>query len=167
LTQGQLDSPLTDRGREQAVRCAYELRMESICTVVSSPLGRALASAQVIASELALAEPVVESRFAERNEGMLQGESRAQQRMAFPHIFGPDGELLLDAAIPQAEPFEEFVRRVVDGVAAVSAYDGNTLVVCHAGPMQIVDSLIRSEKPNDWRKFRRIPLCGILRYKPR
>jgi len=73
LTQGQLDSPLTDRAREQALRCADELRMQSISRVVSSPLGRALVSAQVIASELAMAEPVVESRFVERDDGMLQG----------------------------------------------------------------------------------------------
>ena len=63
LVQGRCDSPLTDLGRKQAGMAAAWLKSHDVVPdkVVSSPLGRAMDTAQLVACELlgpdAAAEP--------------------------------------------------------------------------------------------------------------
>lgn len=64
LVQGRCDSPLTDLGRHQAQTAAAWLKAHGVVPdkVVSSPLGRAMDTAQLVATELlgadAAAEPL-------------------------------------------------------------------------------------------------------------
>ena len=74
--QGQRDSPLTDEGQRQAERVAGLLAREtagaSRLALVSSPLGRAVATARVLASALAL--PIAtDERLAEISLGEWEG----------------------------------------------------------------------------------------------
>lgn len=54
LVQGRCDSPLTDLGRKQAGMAAAWLKAHGVVPdkVVSSPLGRAMDTAQLVATEL-------------------------------------------------------------------------------------------------------------------
>ena len=52
--QGQLDSPLTALGKQQALLLAEQCKMLSITSLLTSPLGRALATAELCAKALAL-----------------------------------------------------------------------------------------------------------------
>lgn len=54
LVQGRCDSPLTDLGRQQAGMAAAWLKAHNVVPdkVVSSPLGRAMDTAQLVATEL-------------------------------------------------------------------------------------------------------------------
>jgi broad specificity phosphatase PhoE len=74
--QGRRDSPLTDEGRRQAVRVARLLARETAgasgLVLVSSPLGRALATARIIASMLAL-PLATDERLAEVSLGEWEG----------------------------------------------------------------------------------------------
>ncbi len=74
LVQGSLDSPLTAAGVEQAKRLADRLAGEDIELVFSSPLGRAVSTAAVIAAKLDL--PVVEcEEFREISFGTWEGQA--------------------------------------------------------------------------------------------
>ena len=62
LVQGRCDSPLTDLGRKQAGMAAAWLKAHGVVPdkVVSSPLGRAMDTAQLVACELLGPDTAVE-----------------------------------------------------------------------------------------------------------
>ena len=64
LVQGRCDSPLTDLGRQQAGMAAAWLKVHNVIPdkVVSSPLGRAMDTAGLVATELLGADAAVEPR---------------------------------------------------------------------------------------------------------
>lgn len=63
LVQGRCDSPLTDLGRQQAGMAAAWLKAHNVVPdkVASSPLGRAVDTAQLVACELLGPDAAVES----------------------------------------------------------------------------------------------------------
>ena len=106
---GQLDAPLTAEGREEVQRVAERLRRLPINAVFSSPLGRALASAQVYASALGLPVVTVEE-LAEIHHGAMAGLEAEQVEAAFPGELSrraedkyrwrfPDGESYADGDV--------------------------------------------------------------------
>ena len=72
LLQGRSDRPLTDKGVEQANEAAHLLRGESVGLIVSSPLARAVDTAEVISQRLNV--PIqVDSDLIERSFGRYEG----------------------------------------------------------------------------------------------
>ena len=69
---GQLDIPLNDVGRAQAVELADKLATFAIGAIYSSPLTRAMETAQVVADKTG-APIITDARLMERNNGKLQG----------------------------------------------------------------------------------------------
>ena len=92
ILQGWQDSPLTERGREQALatRAAFEARGVTFDHVYSSPLGRARCTAELIVGEGRSIELVDELR--EWHLGSLEGTSNrempAQPWGDYPVAFG-------------------------------------------------------------------------------
>src|SRR4051794_14051519 len=72
--QGQLDSPLTADGIAQADAMAEHLAGTGIVTVCTSPLGRALRTAVIIADRLG-AELIEVPELAEVHHGALAGKT--------------------------------------------------------------------------------------------
>lgn len=69
---GQLDIPLNDAGRAQAAELANKLAKFAIGAVYSSPLARAMETAQAVADKTGV--PITtDVRLMERNNGKLQG----------------------------------------------------------------------------------------------
>jgi len=68
---GDLDVPLTDIGREQALAAARRLRALKLVpgVIVTSPLERTQETARIIAAELGVHEIVTEAGFTERRLG--------------------------------------------------------------------------------------------------
>ncbi len=120
--QGRQDSALTPEGRRQAERVAVLLAGETaaMCDVmlVSSPLGRALATARIVATALGLAV-VTDERLAEVSLGSWEGLTRVE-------IAARDSEAPADASggewcfrAPGGESFETASARLADWLAAV------------------------------------------------
>jgi probable phosphoglycerate mutase len=80
--QGQLDSPLTQKGiqqaRENAQKIKKELKRADKVKIFSSPLGRAKSTALIIIDELGLSPDLInfESRIQEFNYGILEGKTK-------------------------------------------------------------------------------------------
>lgn len=131
---------LTDRGREQAMETANALRALKIQAIFSSPLARALETAEIIAKELGGEAPLsVLPELRERNSyGVLSGLPKSRAAEIFDYILadlkdkpGYSREPLLGA-----EDFDEFVERVRRGfdlVISQSASEGHdpVLIVTH------------------------------------
>lgn len=79
LVQGRCDSPLTDLGRQQARAAAAWLKAHSVVPdkVVSSPLGRAMDTASLVACELLGPDAAVEPC-----EGALSSAATAPSKKA-------------------------------------------------------------------------------------
>lgn len=81
--QGQLDSPLTEAGRNHAQALARLAGTFNADLVASSPIGRARTTAQVCADALELAVTVVDE-LAEVHHGKMAGLTSAEADARFP-----------------------------------------------------------------------------------
>lgn len=106
ILQGWHDSPLTARGREQALatRAAFEDRGVTFDHVYSSPLGRARCTAELIVGEDLPIEPVDDLR--EWRLGSLEGTSNRDMPLQpwgdYPAAFGGESEAQLRARMVAA-----------------------------------------------------------------
>lgn len=135
---GQLDVPLSERGRRQSEAVAERLQSIPFCSVYSSDLQRAKYLAEKLGETLEL--PVREaSEFRERNMGIFQGLT--PDEMAERH--GPQFDLWKnDRAmhrIEGAENYEDLRERIVPAIKTlVSNFAGGRIaLVCHAGPIRV------------------------------
>ena len=69
---GQMDIPLNDVGRVQATELANKLATFAIGAIYSSPLARAMETAQAVADKMG-APIITDKRLMERHNGKLQG----------------------------------------------------------------------------------------------
>lgn len=87
--QGQCDSPLTELGRAQAHAVAGILRqrgLDEYTKIVSSPLGRAIQTAKIIANALEVVEPVMlDERLKEVGMGSWDGLTDAEIEFKSPN----------------------------------------------------------------------------------
>jgi broad specificity phosphatase PhoE len=126
------DSPLTDKGREQAFAEGDKIKSLNIRIdkIISSPLKRAFDTATIVASQIGFAEEVsVDSRITEYDMGDLTGTPTFEitsRRMA---------------AGKNAEDTTLFFERVKSFLDEWSSYDGNVLMVCHAGVGRIIETI--------------------------
>lgn len=84
--QGQLDSPLTALGIAQAKAAAEYLQGEHFDLILSSDLGRAARTAELIANVFRLAVQT-ETRLRERHLGLAEGLTREELRQRHPEVF--------------------------------------------------------------------------------
>lgn len=111
--QGQLDVPLDEQGLEQATQVAERLKAISLDVICSSPLLRALTTAEAIAAF----HPIVvltDKRLMERHYGQLQGEHGEQwkQDPAYrQHAEGLEADQL-GYRLPQGESYHDVESRV-------------------------------------------------------
>ncbi len=134
LIQGQLDKPLTALGREQAKAVAARLKAEGpFDRIVSSPLVRALATAEAISAALAL--PIAtDDRLMEYDFGEFSGLTFTEMRERYPRWSwltdrgAPSPDLL-----PGEEGWPAFDERIARALDDLMALGGKTIAVTHGG----------------------------------
>lgn len=119
------DTPLSERGRQQARAVANRLANTSVAAIVSSDLPRAMETASAIALSTGAAISQNEL-LQERNFGDLRGHS--YDGLGYNPI-------IMEAAPPAGESMDAFRRRVAQGFALVcdmhSTTAGDLVVVSH------------------------------------
>jgi broad specificity phosphatase PhoE len=133
--QGHADPPLNRTGRAQAVDLAVVLAPEELAAVYSSPLRRALETAEVVAAAHAL-EPVPLEGLREVDVGGWQGLTRAEVEERFPKQFAR--WLAFDQGWEDGESYETMGHRVVTALLELAAaHNGERiLAVTHGGPIR-------------------------------
>ncbi len=133
------DSPLTSKGREQAVLTAQAIIVDKVKMhrVISSPLKRSLETAQIISQELKIkhTKVVVDERITEYDMGSLTGTP----------IHKISSALLTRAN--GAEDVHSFLNRVVECIRDLGKIDRNSLVVSHAGVGRILETIKQNIDP--------------------
>lgn len=138
--QGATDIPLNERGIEQAEDAARLLRGSDWTRIVTSPLGRARHTAEIIAAELGFEEPMLVPDLVERSFGALEGE----------HVYRPDGSRMR-IEHPTVEPVDVVVGRALGALASLAARfpEENVLVTTHGSIVRLtLDVLLTWKAPH-------------------
>jgi broad specificity phosphatase PhoE len=138
--QGRADFPLTERGRRQAQELGAALSQLPVSAVSSSPIRRALDTAEAIAGPLGL-KVEVQPALQEYDFGELSGLTWPEIREQRPHLIE---QLLSDTAdfphYPGEEGREAFRERVCGALWVIAdRHEGEdaVAVVTHAGPIAV------------------------------
>jgi hypothetical protein len=158
LVQGRCDSPLTDLGRQQAGMAAAWLKGHGVVPdkVVSSPLGRAMDTAQLVACELlgpdAAAEPC---------EGIIErcyGSFEEGPHDALPTDVWDPGEDLVPFG---GEGSQALQARMVSTLTNLMGIDSvkTLLAVSHGSASR---QFIKATTPEGFELPAKLPNCAIM-----
>lgn len=158
LVQGRCDSPLTDLGRQQAGMAAAWLKAHNVVPdkVVSSPLGRAMATASLVATELLGADADVEPC-----EGIIErcyGTFEEGPHDALPTDVWDPGEDLVPFGGEGSRALQE---RMVGTLTNLMGSEGieTLLAVSHGSASR---QFIKAAVPEDFELPTKLPNCAIM-----
>jgi 2,3-bisphosphoglycerate-dependent phosphoglycerate mutase len=133
--QGQADSELSPLGRRQCQAVAEALAGVECDALFSSPLSRALESAQLIAEKFGL-EVRLEPRLMEINAGIFQGHSWAEIDAKFPKDAARWRSQDPDYRIPGGESRRDLMERSRAAFESIRGSGaGYAIVVAHGGSL--------------------------------
>jgi len=139
ILQGQYESHLDERGREQAQRLGVRLARENFSAIYASTLERAWDTARIIAGHCG-AEVIGDAAWREWNLGRLENTSYAVAGELYPELirdFKSDAE---DIVIPEGESKKMFYARISRALEEVAArhHRQRVLIVTHGGVLQAI-----------------------------
>ena len=154
VLQGRSDHPLNDAGIAQAQKAAYELRHISFIKVYTSPLKRAVQTAEILAPN---AHAVIDDRLIEMDYGPYEGADLNHLPPEiltffsdFAHNPAPDGMEQLSSVVERAGSFLEEIRD----------QEGDILISTHAIAMKgILEYLTPGSGGAYWSKY--IGNCAV------
>ncbi|MBR6412147.1 MAG: histidine phosphatase family protein [Alphaproteobacteria bacterium] len=148
--QGQLDIPLNNTGRNEALICGKQLAALSIDQIISSDLSRTQETARIIGDILSLS-PTTDPRLREVNCGDLQGVLVKDIPDKTWDTFNHEAHKL------HAESLADVYKRVKSFFADLDTTK-NTLIVTHGGVIRM--TLYLSQNPHSFNqtKFENIAL---------
>jgi len=128
--QGLTDIPLNETGRAQARATGMLLSRRPWDGIFSSPLGRAVEAASIIAAEVGLGEPTLVDALVERNYGQAEGLDWLEIERRYPR----------GTVVPGRETREQVGARVIPALMQLAAdRPGEALlIVSHGGAIRAV-----------------------------
>ncbi|WP_206810627.1 histidine phosphatase family protein [Paradesulfitobacterium ferrireducens] len=153
--QGMLDSPLTERGLNQAKRLASRLKQEGIQYLYASDRPRALATAEVIRTEIGLTAPVLPApQFRELSFGEWEGKVWAELRESYTDIFAVWDKSPYLVQIPGGETMPVVAERAWDYLKAlIKKHAGETIcIVTHGLTLKLLVTKALGFDVSDWKK---------------
>lgn len=158
LVQGRCDSPLTDLGRQQAGMAAAWLKAHGVVPdrVVSSPLGRAMDTASLVATELFGQNAAVEPC-----EGIIErcyGTFEEGPHDALPTDVWDPGEDLVPFGGEGSQALQE--RMVATLTNLMSTEDTKTLLAVSHGSAS--RQFIKAAAPADFELPAKLPNCAVM-----
>jgi broad specificity phosphatase PhoE len=155
--QGHLDPPLSDDGRAQADLLANRLAASAKdrpMRIVSSPLLRALETAEAIAAAVDASPPEVahDPRLMELGQGAWEGHTHAELAVSDAERYAAWRKGPWDRQPPDGEPVAEAstrVRAAVTDAVAASDADGRwpLCIVGHGGSLRLVGAWLLDLAP--------------------
>ena len=158
---------LTPKGVRQAEETAAYLRDKGIGEIYSSPLKRAVETAEIIAAPLGLSITLVEE-FRENNVGVLEQQPPTDENWALHDKIIEDWYAgRHDTMFPEGEDFHTLLRRVRHGITEILRNGGVTqrerriLIVAHGG---IMNGMARGLVRNAELHTGHLPNCAISEF---
>lgn len=151
IYMGSKDIPLNETGSSQAELAARTLQYEPILQIVTSPLSRALKTAEIISNYLDKPLTVIDE-LRECSLGMMEGKDKTGEHSPLEQWLG-------GMAYEGAETVHEFDKRVMLGLTTALELNGPTLIVSHGGVYASIRRLF------DW-PFINITNCSPYYHRP-
>lgn len=135
ILNGQRDTPLTEKGIEQAKEVSQKIKETGITfdKIYTSPLQRARKTAEIIAETINAPKPEVMQDLIERDFGIMTGKSHTQiEELCSPNILKT--ETVTYFLSPEgAETFPQLIERADRLIDELNKKhkDGNILLVSH------------------------------------
>lgn len=127
--RGRKDYPLNERGRKQAIELAAELESINPDAIYSSPLKRAMETAEPLARKLSMdviGEEGINNIYLGKWEGRLKSEIAREFPEQWKTWINTPERLLLE----DSEPFPSVQKRSLDSLARITEeHRGQTVVV--------------------------------------
>lgn len=140
ILQGWIDVAINDQGRRQAYELVAGFAGSGFTCIYSSPLVRALETAQIIARSLRLPPPVCHDGLRERNFGAIQGIPKAELAELNPVLLQQILKRNPATFFEQGETMDEFADRVLAAVESIAVtHSGErVLVITHGWVMDVI-----------------------------
>ena len=135
VVQGSIDTPLNERGREQAQDLVEQVAGLGIAAIWTSQLARAAETARIVGDALGI-EPRVDGRLAESRRGSWEGRSLDEIERSEPGAWAEWKRGGAGFRFPGGESLAEHQARVLAAIEAVRAGDQPALVVAHGGTIR-------------------------------
>lgn len=161
--QGHVDSPLTELGVRQA-RAVGRLLADLIrdpegWRIVSSPLGRARSTAEIVSRTLGGLPVELDDRLKEMSWGAHDGRLRAELEAEHPETFGRTG-WAFDAAT--GESYEDVAARVGDWLAGLPPEPERKVIAVSHGISGRVLRGLYAELPRDLAGQQDVPQDAVF-----
>jgi broad specificity phosphatase PhoE len=138
LVSGQLDTPLTEKGRRQAQWLCDVLKNEQLSVIYASSLSRAVETARPTSDYHGVEIQQVDN-FKERHFGILQGQVADGAETDAKALWQARIAHKLNATIPGSEDFPSFERRIADQLEQVLRnLPSSALIVAHRNTNQVI-----------------------------
>jgi probable phosphoglycerate mutase len=134
---GSRDTPLDDRGREQARALAAAVADKGLEAVWCSGLARARETAEIVAAALGL-EPRIDDRFAESHRGRWEGRVVSDIEREEPEAWAAWQRAGAGFRFPGGESLAEHQRRALSALDTVREGPLPALVVAHGGTIRAI-----------------------------
>lgn len=136
---GWSEEELTPRGRKQAIEVAKKLAHFDIDKIYTSPLRRAVQTAEIIGDFLNKA-PFIERDFKELRLGIWEGMSEEEVSKQFPEKWKIWNTRPADLVLDDREPLGELLKRVLAGMEKIRAKqeDSAILIVTHVAIIRVL-----------------------------
>jgi probable phosphoglycerate mutase len=155
VVQGWIDTPLNDRGREQARRLAASVEGLGIAAIWTSHLARAVETARIVGDTLGI-EPLVDDRLAESQRGSWEGRALDEIEASEPAAWAAWKRGGAGFRFPGGgESLAEHQARVLAVIEAIRPGDQPALVVAHGGTIRCA---VCAGHPNGLEAFWSIPV---------
>lgn len=154
---GELESPLTEKGREQAKRAGKDLQKHGIELMVCSPMQRTVDTARIIANEIGYNPDkiVKKQEFIERNVGQFSNRPHHEYVAVMQENTDPDG----------VESTQEMVARVKRGFGWIREQKAQRVaIVAHGGVSRIVRVLSENLPVSDIYKIDNFKNCEVYQF---
>lgn len=154
--------PINDAGRAQAHELARQLAPHHFAAVWSSPLIRAMETAEIIAADLGLPSPRTHDGLKERHFGVIQGIPKSELAELNPVLLQQILKRSPAAHFAGGEDMMPFANRVLAAVADIAAAAlqqgciGPLLVITHGWVLDVLT-----------RHTRGLPRHALLGVKPK
>jgi broad specificity phosphatase PhoE len=134
---GTIDSPLSERGREQARALGGEAADLGIAAIWTSHLVRARETAEIVGAALGL-EPRVDERLAESHRGRWEGRLVSDLERDEADDWAAWRRAGAGYAFPGGESLVAHQRRALAALDTVREGPLPALVVCHGGTIRVI-----------------------------
>ena len=161
--QGVSDTPLNERGLEQAAAAARAVYPETPFKLYASPLRRAAQTADAIGGRVGV-NAIREDGLTEMDVGEFEGLTGRQLRERFPDVMRAWDEDAFETVMPGGENLATVRERAWKTVMRLAGRHGDEKVVAvtHNFTIQMILCTVLGMPPNNFRRLR-VDLGSITR----